>query len=103
MRQPVAALCAIGNPDNFVNHLRGDGWQVCDTFVFPDHHRYTPADITTIERHARRHEAQAILTTAKDAVKLRDLPFTLPCLIVDVEFAIDDAERLIRMLKDKVS
>ncbi len=103
MRQPVAALCAIGNPANFVNHLRGDGWQVSDTSVFPDHHHYTPDDITKIERQARKHGAQAILTTAKDAVKLRGLPFTLPCLIVDVEFAIDEAERLVRMINDKVN
>lgn len=103
MRQPVAALCAIGNPANFVKHLRGDGWRVFDTSIFPDHHRYTPDDITTIERQARSHDAQAIVTTAKDAVKLRGLPFTLPCLIVDVEFAIDEAERLVRMIKDKVN
>ncbi|MCP9493044.1 MAG: tetraacyldisaccharide 4'-kinase [Pyrinomonadaceae bacterium MAG19_C2-C3] len=103
MRQPVASLCAIGNPGNFVNHLRGDGWQVFDTSAFPDHHRYTPDDITKIERHARGHGAQAVLTTAKDAVKLRGLPFTLPCLIVDVEFAIDEAERLIQMIEAKLN
>ncbi len=39
---------------------------------FPDHHRYTPADIAEIKRSARDAGAGAIVTTEKDAVKIDD-------------------------------
>lgn len=39
---------------------------------FPDHHRYTPADIAAIKLAAREARAEAIVTTEKDAVKIDD-------------------------------
>ncbi len=103
LEQPVAALCAIGNPKNFVHHLTCEGYQVRHTSFFPDHHLYTQNDVTTLERQARLHAARAILTTTKDAVKLRGMRFTLPCLIVEIEFVIDEAERLIGIIRGKLN
>ena len=103
MEQPIAALCAIGNPKNFVHHLTREGYQVRHTSFFPDHHRYTQTDVATFERQARLRGARAILTTTKDAVKLRGMIFTMPCFIVEIEFAIDEAERLLQMISGKLN
>ena len=37
---------------------------------FPDHHRYPPASLARIEEAWRTSGAEAVLTTAKDRVKL---------------------------------
>ncbi len=46
---------------------------------YPDHHRYTSTDIERITKHttelAGKHGEVLILTTEKDAVKLRELDF----------------------------
>ncbi len=42
------------------------------TRSFPDHHRYSAADIEAIKRDARDAGAVAIVTTEKDAVKIDD-------------------------------
>ena len=40
--------------------------------------------------HAAQSGAQALLTAAKDAVKLESLSFALPCYIVDIAIEIED-------------
>ena len=52
---------------------------------FPDHHRYTTADIEAIKREAKGHP---IVTTEKDAVKIDDPEI----IAIPAEFAIDAAD-----------
>lgn len=59
--QTLHAIAGIGHPQRFFRHLRDLGLD-CATHAFPDHHRYTPADIAF-------DDADAILMTEKDAVK----------------------------------
>ena len=67
--QPVAAFCGIGNPAGFRHTL-----QVAAPLVgfreFPDHHRYTPADLDGLAVWATQLGASALLCTGKDLVKL---------------------------------
>ena len=85
---PIAAFCAIGNPENFINQLKTDGGvnvELVSTQQFRDHHNYTPADAAAIVRQAKQAGAAALVTTAKDAVKLRGLDLTIPCFVVEME------------------
>ncbi|CAH1210148.1 tetraacyldisaccharide 4'-kinase [Candidatus Nitrotoga sp. BS] len=59
--QRLHALAGIGHPQRFFTHLNLLGLKV-QAHPFPDHHRFTPADLDYIE-------ADAILMTEKDAVK----------------------------------
>ena len=36
--------------------------------------------------------ANALITTAKDAVKLKGMAFSLPCYVLEIEIVIDDAD-----------
>jgi tetraacyldisaccharide 4'-kinase len=96
---PVAAFCAVGNPRAFFEHLRRDGFELCHARAFPDHHAYARADAEAVSREARRCGARALLTTAKDAVKLRGLDFALPCYVVETELEFEDEERLRDLLR----
>ena len=59
-----------------------------DVLAFPDHHGFTAADAERVAATARALGA-AVLTTPKDAVKLRELPqaagFLMFCLDLDFE------------------
>jgi tetraacyldisaccharide 4'-kinase len=94
---PVSAFCAIGNPESFFSLLSREGYNVVHTKTFRDHHSYTAGDIDQLVREAQRSGAQALLTTAKDAVKLRSLSFVLPCYAVEIATEIE-REDLLREL-----
>ena len=88
------AFCALGNPDNFFGLLRQSGVNVTDVRRFRDHHQYTKADIDELEGAAREAGANALVTTAKDAVKLADEQFSFPCYIAEIEIELDHPDAL---------
>ena len=85
----IAAFCGIANPESFFLVLRKTGFELTETQAFGDHHDYTQADMDRIVRGARAHRAQALITTAKDAVKVRSLSFALPCYVAEIAIDID--------------
>lgn len=66
----ILAACAIGNPQAFFDQARGR-FEVADSVAFPDHHDFKKSDLARLEHRARQCDAQAILVTGKDWVKLR--------------------------------
>ena len=66
----VLAFSAIARPQGFVAMLKGCGLRVIDSVAFPDHHRYTAADIGRLVQQLKSGDAQAFITTEKDAVKI---------------------------------
>lgn len=95
---PAAAFCAIGNSESFFSLLRRNGVELNPTRAFRDHHKYSPADARSIDDAARAQDAHVLLTTAKDAVKLRDLNLTLPCYAVEIEIQIEQADDLRKLI-----
>ncbi len=83
------AFCALGNPNNFFEQLRQEKFELVSTHTFPDHHFYTQNDIAEVSEKAKNSGANVLLTTAKDAVKLKDLKFDIPCLVVESEIIFD--------------
>jgi len=86
------AFCALGNPENFFEQLRREKFDLVFAKAFRDHHQYTPKDINRLEKEAAASGAEIFLTTAKDAVKLKDLRFNLPCFVAQSEMIFDDEE-----------
>ena len=97
--RPAAAFCATGNPRAFFTHLRRDGHDLVLTRAFADHHNYTQADLDAVTREAERQGARALLTTAKDAVKLRALNARLPVYVVEIELEINEEGRLVELIR----
>lgn len=78
--QEVFAVAAIGRPEQFFAGLRETGLRVRGTRAFRDHHLYTRADVQAIADAAGSAGAGVVVTTEKDAVRLRalqPLPFAL--------------------------
>jgi len=70
--QDLFAFCGIGNPAAFVADLRAWGFRIVGHKFFPDHHRYTAANIREIESEARAVGASGLICTEKDR-------FNFPC------------------------
>jgi tetraacyldisaccharide 4'-kinase len=83
------AFCALGNPNNFFEQLRVENFNLAGSQKFPDHHFYTQNDIKKLYTKAKQTNAKMLLTTAKDAVKLKDLTVDLPCFVVESEIIFD--------------
>ena len=95
---PVAAFCAVGNPGSFFEGLRRLGYELAVEKSFADHHVFTQDEIDSITQTAREMGASGLITTAKDAMKLRTLSFSIPCYVLEIEIVIDDAEAFTRLL-----
>lgn len=76
--QPVAALAAIGNPGQFLADLQQAGFDVKEQFLYRDHHRFSQKDLEQILALCKRKQVTILITTEKDAVRLRQLPSPLP-------------------------
>ena len=98
----LGAFCGIGNANSFFNLLRREGYAVNYERRFRDHHNFTQTDVDEIVRDAQGKGAQAILTTAKDAVKLRSMKFGLPGYVVEIEIEIDRADTLRQLISSSI-
>ncbi len=65
----VLAFAGIGRPEKFATTLRAAGVEIAGFTPFPDHNRYTEADLQALQAQATRLGA-TLVTTPKDAVKL---------------------------------
>ena len=75
---PVSAFCGIARPEQFFTGLEGAGLRIVARTAFPDHHRYTTADIEGFVATARKAGATTLMTTEKDLVRLGDLAAVFP-------------------------
>jgi tetraacyldisaccharide 4'-kinase len=66
----AVVFAGIAGPEGFFKDIREAGIRICDSFGFPDHHRYTAGDFSRIFHAASEHGAELIITTAKDAVRI---------------------------------
>lgn len=68
--QRLLAASGIANPSRFEATLVQLGAFVVARCIFPDHHRYSTADLESINEAARKSGASMVVTTEKDMVKL---------------------------------
>ena len=92
-------VAGIARPERFRQDASGLV-DVAGALFFRDHHRYRPEDVRRAEARARAEGADAILTTAKDAVRFPAQAATVPVLVLRVAAVIEDEERLRARLLD---
>lgn len=109
--QKVILLSGIANNSLFVLEAKGR-FQVLETITFPDHHLYKTSDVVMIRRLFEKYQDCMILTTEKDAVKLKNeafheylaeipifaLPIKINMSLKDKEFLF---ESITKVVKDK--
>ena len=72
--RPVVLFCGIGNPESFLETIVRLGAEVTAARFFSDHYHYQPSDCDALAALARANQADLLVTTEKDWVKLMALP-----------------------------
>jgi tetraacyldisaccharide 4'-kinase len=99
----AALISGLARPERFEADVRGLGIDVVSHARFPDHHRFAAAELLEAARAAAALGAEALVTTAKDALRLPSQPPPLPLLVFRSELELLDAasflERLLRVAR----
>ena len=102
----VAAFCGIARPEQFFAGLEAAGLHIAARLAFPDHHRYTHADLNRLVTAARKARAAALITTEKDRVRLGNLssgfPESLPLNTARLRVEIEHEDEAIEWLVDRL-
>jgi tetraacyldisaccharide 4'-kinase len=106
VNSPVAAFCGIARPEQFFAGLEANGLHVAARITFPDHHRYTRANIERLAAAARQSGATALVTTEKDQLRLGELSSvfaeSLPLKIARLRVEIENEDEAIGWLAERV-
>jgi tetraacyldisaccharide 4'-kinase len=98
----VAAFCGLGHPDSFWRTLEALKLEVVFCWAFGDHHSYRPEELERLAAQAVAAGAEALVTTEKDVLNLREdalalvAPLKLYWLKIDLE--IEKEEELLRLI-----
>jgi len=93
--QQVFMLVGVGNPFYFDKLVSGLGLKIAREFIFPDHYHYDEQDIDEIKGLADRLGIAAVITTQKDAERLKHLRSrfgTLRLLCLKIRMKITENE-----------
>ncbi|MCH7803141.1 MAG: tetraacyldisaccharide 4'-kinase [Acidobacteria bacterium] len=71
----VIALAAIGSPHVFLHDLEHYQMKISDRFIFRDHHPFSQPELDRVLKRLEEVQARAVVTTEKDAVRLKKLDF----------------------------
>ena len=88
--QNVFIMTGIAQPDGFVSQVKKLGAIVQRVYLYPDHHRFSSAEIEHVFQRARNWHADAIVVTEKDAVRFSSRVGTqaLPCPVYYLKIAV---------------
>lgn len=92
----VVAASGIARPASFVATLERSDALVVDRVGFPDHVRYTPKDMGDLSRRVAEQGAEALVVTAKDAVKLATSQLDVPVWVARVGLKLVRGEAELR-------
>jgi len=86
-------LSGIARPARVASDLAGQAVALLGHASFADHHLFRPGEVAEVVRRARAAGAEAIVTTAKDAVRLPAAELDLPVLVFRVRCEVEDEPR----------
>jgi len=103
---PVAAFCGIARPQQFFAGLESAGMHLVSRLTFRDHHFYTSRDLESIVAQARSTGGTALITTAKDQVRLGRLAThffsSLPLHIAQLAIEFDQPDSVLAYLRSRI-
>ncbi|MDD3375405.1 MAG: tetraacyldisaccharide 4'-kinase [Candidatus Omnitrophica bacterium] len=93
----VCLFSGIGDPRSFEESAKSLKIAIKKHFIFMDHHKYSKDDIERIVHYCRAHNIKTIITTQKDAARLKELLYLflreLDVFILEVEMKILKGEQ----------
>src|SRR5690606_10682382 len=100
----VPLVTAIAWPERVADDLARAGWQLAGHMRYADHHVFTDGDVHDIEQRVAALGADAVITTAKDAVKFeRRTPAAVPMAVVPLEVVIEPVDAVQAWLRARLN
>lgn len=101
--QKVASLSGIAQPESFERSLVKLGAELVYSKRFADHHRFTQQEILNAINRSKKRQADAIITTQKDAVRFpkldrRDLPIYFMRVEIKILSGANDFQDCVRKI-----
>jgi tetraacyldisaccharide 4'-kinase len=103
--QGVSVVLFSGIADNqaFFRTIRDLGANILDHLEFEDHNRYKRADFEKIQHHALALEADMLVTTEKDRVKMDpDITWPMDVAVVGVRLSLDNDAEFARLIDTRI-
>lgn len=85
------AFSGIGNPESFKQTLLTAGINLKGFKSYRDHYRYATKDIGKIVEQSEKSDADWIVTTEKDIMRLKQLKVPAKIVALAIEFSVDKA------------
>ena len=99
---PYIAFCGLGRPEKFKTTIEAQGLTLAGWHAFPDHYRFTVADLQQLDREASEKNAR-LLTTEKDAARLpAEFSWNNPPVIMPVEIIWEFPAQIEQLLASSV-
>ena len=97
----VFAFSGIAGNDDFRNTVEGLGCRLKGFRAFPDHHRYSDRDLDAVLRLSQEADADIILTTEKDYVRISErIAWPVDVAVIGLETSLgDNTEAFNRFIK----
>jgi tetraacyldisaccharide 4'-kinase len=83
------AFCGIATPESFLNSLAEEKLNVQGSMAFGDHHDFSEDDLRSVEQEAVAAGCEALITTAKDYVKLKKFSMKMPVWVLNVKLEME--------------
>ncbi len=92
--QPIA-VCGIAQPSAFLASLQSYGVSATsdDLVALADHARYNASDLAAIRSKLRERNADSLIVTQKDAVKIKPADFNIPLYSAELAIKVHDIDR----------
>lgn len=90
-RKKVIAFCGIARPGRFYSLLQEEGIYPKFFLKFPDHHPYPQSSLEKILKYFFKAEAEVLIMTEKDAVKVVDKinPRKIPAYYIKIDLDVE--------------
>ena len=102
---PFFSFCGIGNAKGFADDLKRWHVPIVGSREFRDHHKYSVADLASLENAALARGAVGLVTTEKDEQNLRGALNQLPLYIAVIDFVMSSESELVaaidRILRER--
>ncbi|RPH92550.1 tetraacyldisaccharide 4'-kinase, partial [candidate division KSB1 bacterium] len=96
---PVLVLTSIARPSRFHNQLKEMGLVIKQTVSFPDHHPFSVRDLNEVVAAVKLSGAVAVVTTAKDKIRIRDWNYLIPLFTADLALIPESADNFQSILE----
>ncbi len=101
----VLAFCGLGHPAQFFDMLERNGFVLAQRRGFPDHHQYKSDEISAMVKEAEILQAQYIITSQKDNVKLLTMEPGIRSKVyfTGTRLVIEDSINFLELVEKKIS